>query len=420
MSATLPSIRVRLARALLGWSVIWSIAVTSAVWLAVKQEVDELLDDTLQASAEVLGTLLSRGDFSKDFGGMTQIAGESSTRFAWQVVDSGSHVLLRSPQAPAAPLSATPSSGFSQATDWRVFGTPLGADGRMLYVAQSEEERSEVQTEVALSSALAALAIALLGHLWLRARVRHELEPLQRLSTRLAGHEPFEDGATLGVAEREELQPMQSAIDELGRRLAHRMAHERAFTAHAAHSLRTPLAGIDAQLAMALRESPPELEPRLRRVREGAGRLQRVVAALLALFRSGSALNRQDVDVAGLVSRLPVEGLAVEIVEPCRIEADPDLLSAALINLFDNALRYGARSVVVESPQRGVLRLRDDGPGIDETRRQSLQAALDSQNYEAHMGLGLMLADLVARSHGGSLVLLPSRPGFTVEWRAGN
>lgn len=416
----MPSIRVRLARALLGWSVIWSIAVTSAVWLAVKQEVDELLDDTLQASAEVLGTLLSRGDFSKDSGTTSQVAGESSTRFAWQVVDSGAHVLLRSPQAPADPLSATPSAGFSQATDWRVYGMPLDADGRMLYVAQSEEERFEAQTEVALSSALAALAIALLGHLWLRARVRHELEPLQRLSARLAGHEPFEEGATLGVAEREELQPMQSAIDELGQRLARRMAHERAFTAHAAHSLRTPLAGIDAQLAVALRESPPELEPRLRRVREAAGRLQRVVAALLALFRSGSALSRQDVDVAVLVSRLPVEGLSIEVVEPCRVEADPDLLSAALINLFDNALRYGARRVIVDAPQAGVLRLRDDGPGVADVRRQELQDALDRQQYESHMGLGLMLADLVARSHGGGLTLAPCEGGFEVALRVAN
>jgi signal transduction histidine kinase len=412
-----PSIRVRLARALLGWSVIWSIAVTSAVWLAVKHEVDELLDDTLQASAEVLGTLLSRGDFSRDSGTMSQVAGESSTRFAWQVVDSAAHVLLRSPQAPADPLSATPSAGFSGTADWRVFGMPLDADGRMLYVAQSEEERFEAQTEVALSSALAALAIALLGHLWLRARVRHELEPLQRLSMRLAGHEPFEDGATLGAAEREELQPMQSAIDELGQRLARRMAHERAFTAHAAHSLRTPLAGIDAQLAVALRESPPELAPRLRRVREAAGRLQRVVAALLALFRSGSAVKRHAVDVAALVSKLPVEGVSIEVVEPCRVEADPDLLSAALINLFDNALRYGARRVIVDAPQPGVLRLHDDGPGVADTRRQELQDALDRQQYESHMGLGLMLADLVARSHGGALTLPPTDAGFEVVLR---
>src|SRR6185295_5326482 len=113
------------------------------------------------------------------------------------------------------------------------------------------------------------------GHWWLRRRVARELEPLQRLSQRLEGHEPLDGLATLGPAERRELAPVHAAIDALGARLARRVAHERAFTAHAAHALRTPLAGIDAQLAVALREAPPALAPRLQRVRAAAGRLQR-------------------------------------------------------------------------------------------------------------------------------------------------
>ena len=41
-------------------------------------------------------------------------------------------------------------------------------------------------------------------------------------------------------------------------------------------------------------------------------------------------------------------------------------------------------------------------------RREALQAALDSQRYEDHTGLGLMLADMVARAHGGGVRLPPS------------
>jgi K+-sensing histidine kinase KdpD len=92
-------------------------------------------------------------------------------------------------------------------------------------------------------------------------------------------------------------------------------------------------------------------------------------------------------------------------------------LSAALINLFDNALRYGALRVIVDAPQPGVLRLRDDGPGVADARRRELQDALDRQQYESRMGLGLMLADLVARSHGGGLTLPPTDVGFEVALR---
>ncbi|MBK9362956.1 MAG: hypothetical protein IPM99_18555 [Rubrivivax sp.] len=60
---------------------------------------------------------------------------------------------------------------------------------------------------------------------------------------------------------------MHDAIEALGERLARRVANERAFGAHSAHALRTPLAGIDLQLAVAEREAPPALQPRLARAR---------------------------------------------------------------------------------------------------------------------------------------------------------
>jgi signal transduction histidine kinase len=405
----LPSIHRRLARELLRWSLVWGLAVAAAVWVAVQHELDELLDETLQASSEVLGALLQ--------GPLAASAPLSvpGGRFAWQVVGPNGEVLQRSASAPAEPLRRSPTPGFGDVPHGRVFGAALRGDGTMLYVAQTRAERLEMQAEVALSSVLAALAVGGLGHLWLRTRVRHELMPLQRLSERLSGHEPLDPGASLGPAERQELQPVHAAIDDLARRLAQRVIHERAFSAHAAHALRTPLAGIDAQLALALREAPPDVQPRLQRARDAAGRLQRVVAALLALFRTGGTLQSEPVDVASLLARLPLEGLTVRMEDRPAIDADPDLLAAALLNLLDNALRHGGRHVDVSMPRPGTLRVHDDGPGVDEARRQALRSALAHQTYAGQTGLGLMLADLIARSHGGRLALPDVASGFAVD-----
>lgn len=418
----LPSIRDRLARALLAWSLVGGAAVAAAVWLAVHHEVDELLDDTLQASAGVLAVLLTNGEAMPPDGwdfAASAVSGSMEERFAWQVVGPAGQLLLRSSHAPAAPLHASAAAGFAQTPHWRTFGTQLGRDGRVLYVAHTRTERSRTQAEVALTSALAALLVGLLGHVWLRTRIRQELMPLQTLSQRLATHKPLQTGAALGPAERAELAPMQAAIGALGQRVALLVAHERAFTAHAAHSLRTPLAGIDAQLAVALRECPPALQPRLQRVREAAGRLQRVVRALLALFRSGAELQRETVDVAALVARLPLDGLVAEVPAALAIEADGDLLAAAVLNLLDNSLRCGARRVLLTMPNPQTLLLHDDGPGVTPERRDELQDALDRQGYEGTMGLGLMLADLVARAHGGALVLPEVADGFAAELRLG-
>ncbi|MDP1535392.1 MAG: ATP-binding protein, partial [Rubrivivax sp.] len=158
-------------------------------------------------------------------------------------------------------------------------------------------------------------------------------------------------------------------------------------------------------LAVALRECPPALQPRLQRVRDAAGRLQRVVAALLSLFRAGIELQRARVDLGALLARLPVDGLALRVEGGAAIDADPDLLTAALLNLLDNSLRCGARHVVISQPQPGTVRLADDGAGVSAERRAALQDALDRQAYDGATGLGLMLADLVARAHGGALQL---------------
>jgi signal transduction histidine kinase len=404
---TSPSIRKRLARALLHASLLWGFAVSGAVWLALQYELHELLDETLQTTAEALSVLLPHGD--------ARTVHEVEGNFVWQVVAPDGRVLQRSTQAPQQPFHMSSAVGLADVPGWHVFGLALRAQNAMLYVAQADSDRREAQAEVTLSAVLAALLIGWLAHGWLGRRLREELAPLQRLSARLSRHEILQPEASLGPAEREELAPVHAAVDDLARRLAERVMHERAFSGHAAHALRTPLAGIDAQLALALRESPPQLQPRLQRARDAAGRLQRVVAALLALFRTADAPHRERVDVGAMLARLPIDGLDVQVHEAVAVDADPDLLAAALLNLLDNTLRHGGQRVVVSMPSLGTLRLHDDGPGVSAERRQALQASLARQAYAGQTGLGLMLADLVARSHGGQLTLPEMAAGFAVD-----
>jgi signal transduction histidine kinase len=408
------SIRERLANTLLLWSVVWSAGVALAVALAARHEVDELLDDALRAEARLLGPALAA---SGPVLWPAVIAG-SEGDFAWQLLDAQGQVLRRSANAPAQALESSPHAGFDRSKDWRLYGQALGSDGRLLVVAHKNAERVEAGNEVVMSAVLSALAIGLLGHLWLRFAVRRELRPLERLSAALEAHDPLlQRGHSLGPAERSELEPVHRAIDGLGARLAQRLAHERAFSAHAAHALRTPLAGMDAQLAVALRESAPgsESHARLARVREASTRLQRVVRALLDLFRAGGDVRRQPVDLPALVATLGAEGLSVEVEAGAPLDADPDLLAAALSNLLDNARRHGARQVRVSLPAPGAVRVADDGPGVGAERAQALRRALAAQDYEERMGLGLMLADLVARAHGGALLLPETTHGFAAE-----
>jgi signal transduction histidine kinase len=415
------SIASRLARAVLGWALAWGVAVGLAVWLAASYEVDELLDEALRSSAEFMTALAADHDETV----APPVGTDAVEHFAWQLVAADGRVLRRSHRAPVAAWQAAPRTGFANVPGWRVYGLQAGPDGRVLYAAQTRAERNEARAEVALGAALAALAVGLLGQVWLRVRVRHELQPLQRLSQRLSAWQVQPGGATaaLGAPERAELVPVHAALEALAARLATRLASEQAFSAHAAHALRTPLAGIDAQLAVAARSAPPELAERLVRVRSAAARLQHVVAALLGLFRSAdgtAALQRGPVGLEELVQRLPPFALAVQAEPGAMLDADADLLAAALLNLLDNAQRHGARNVRLAVAGGGrVLQLRDDGRGVEPSRRAALAQALAEERYADTGGLGLMLADRVARAHGGRLALPAVEQGFGADIELG-
>ncbi len=420
----LPSIRARLSWALIGVSLAWGLAVSAVVWFTVQHEVDELLDNTLQEAAEILYGQLGLHAAQLPLHGGAMPAPPHEEHLVWQLVDRSHRVVLRSHRAPPEPLLPLGQSGFADAgSQWRVYGMAFDAEGRTLYVAQRGEERREARLEVAGWTAGGALLVGALCAAWLRSRVRHELHPLLRLSREVAQFDPLQPLAPLPAASRDELVPIRDAIAELGARLAQHLANERAFAAHAAHALRTPLAGMVAQLAVAQQRSNAEALPYLVKTRAAADRLRRVVAALLTLFRGGARARRQSVDLAALAGQLSFAELAVEFAErPGCVSVthtDPDLLAGALMNLFDNAVRHGARRVVLcarRDAEGDHLRVSDDGSGLAEADRLRLQDALDAQHYEGQTGLGLMLADIVCRAHGGRLRLPQhdSEPGGAV------
>jgi signal transduction histidine kinase len=395
----------KLSRRLFWVSALGSLAIVTAVAaaaaLAVDEEVEELLDDGLRASADQLAPLLVS----------PALRAEANPRFAWVWFDSAGR---RVSASPGAEPHWQPREGFADDARWRLFGEALPGQRGWLLVAQSRAERREARAELLEFSLFAGLGVLLLGLPLLAWRQRAELRPLARMAARLAGFDaeadPRQLAAQLGPAQREELQALQQPLVRLGERLGERLAFEREFSAQAAHLLRTPLAGMDVQLAVALKELPGDA--RLLRVREAGQRLQQLVTGLLRLFRA--ELQREPLDARALLAGLPLDGLMLEAGPPCPVRADAALLGAALLTLADNAQRHGARQLRLSQPAPQCLQLDDDGRGADAAVRERLQAQLAGEP-SADAGLGLRLAQLVARAHGGRLELPPTAQGFSVR-----
>jgi signal transduction histidine kinase len=441
--AQLKSIQRRLSWLLVGVSLAWGLSISATIWLVGRSQVDKMLDYTLLEAAEILYGLLNFEIAQLPLQGAPAMSSPyvHDERLVWQVIGPDGAVRLQSHRAPAHPLTPTvrlgffdvgaqvkvagaahaataASAGSADSPEYRVFGMPLRDERQTLYVAHFGVDRQDANLLAIQAAAGAVLLSGMVGAFWLRSRVGKELNPLKELSESVALYDPLQSGAKLVAPGRAELLPLREAVHDFGTRLARRVANERAFTAHAAHALRTPLAGMDAQLAAALRECAPEQQARLERTREAARRLHSVVEALLTLFRSGVDLRLQTVDVGELVYHLPIDGIELRVASRAVISADLNLLAAGLLNLLDNAIRHGATMVQVDVRSDGDMTrivLQDDGPGIPAAKARIIQDALDAQDYAHHMGLGLMLADLIARAHGGRLTLLKTEGGVTAE-----
>ena len=216
------------------------------------------------------------------------------------------------------------------------------------------------------------------------------------------------------------------------------------FTADASHELRTPLSVIsgEADIALASPRSAAEYQGALTRIQGEGKRLRLIVEDLLWLARFDSQPpppGDEPLDVATIAGTCASRFRAVARARSITLVADTDTLAPALISappewidrlagvLMDNACRYAGpggqvRISVDAVASRVSLAVEDTGPGIPEAERGRLfdrfhRASSDGQGA----GLGLAIADSIARSTGGRWSVGDSASlggaRMTVSWR---
>ena len=316
--------------------------------------------------------------------------GDKSPREAlFQVRDSEGRVLASSAQlvslgAFEAPADTT--TGVRTITlggqPWHTYMLHDGVSGRTVRVLELTNNRSDLTTGVAHRIAMPiALALPLLALLvWIS--IGHSLAPLEALSkaiqTRGASKlEPIEM-ATTPV----EVRPLVDAINQLLSRLRLSINRERAFTADAAHELKTPLAAIKVQAQVALvAQDVAQQQLAMQRVVQGVDRSAHLAEQLLLLARldEHQPIPAQPVALGMLVKNVIVtnepsaqrKGMSVALVSEAnyKVIAEPSLIDIMLDNLIGNAIKYGDEGGRVEvaitrDKDVVVLRVEDNGPGV--------------------------------------------------------
>lgn len=206
-----------------------------------------------------------------------------------------------------------------------------------------------------------------------------------------------------------------------------------------AHDLRTPLARLRAQL-MQIAEDPgaqavrPSVEAALAQGDEILAMFEamlRIVEIEGGARRAGFAPIELDLLAAEVVATMqPVaedkgQRLAIAGATAIDMVGDRQLLSQALLNLIDNAIRYSPagsaiRVEVATEDDAIAIAVADNGPGIapdHHARALRRFGRLDAHRGSAGYGLGLPLVEAVVRLHGGTMALTDAGPGLCVTLR---
>lgn len=194
-----------------------------------------------------------------------------------------------------------------------------------------------------------------------------------------------------------------------------------------AHEFKTPLTSIKAASTSLLADSPgltPPSREMVSIIDEETDRMNRLVTEAVRMSQIDAGklrLERESLDVAALLNRVMEQfeahcaGRRARVQTGPnlpRISADPELLSLALRQLVDNALKYsppGSPIGVVADLEgdRVVIRVHDRGPGIPQRERERVfdkfYRPSGSRERVPGTGMGLYIAREILRAHGGDL-----------------
>ncbi len=426
----------------------WGVGLLAAIGgatLLARNAAERAFDRSLQDEASALAakvTWSDRGpllDVSRQT--LELLTWDSADRNAFAMVDLDGNALAGDAGVPV-PADRRHSFARPQLFDAQFQGEPVrGAVfsvtspmiDRMvsIVVVETRRKRVDVVRDLQIGAVLPALAMGVVTFALIGWGVSRGLRPLHELGSEVAQRD-VNDWRPLPLARvPAEAAPFIERINRLLAGVQQSVMLQRRFVADAAHQLRTPVAGIRVlaqELERELAAVPGEgWRPLLDELSRTSERLTRLIGQLLSLARSETALSvnaeHRPQDIVPLLREAtePLvlqglrEGRSIELEAPPApvvARAHPIWLGEVVVNLLDNARRYGGPHIqlrVRARPEGGAeVLVEDDGEGVAPEHLPRLFEPFwrgeraDLRN-DGGTGLGLAIAREIVERLGGTL-----------------
>ncbi len=440
------SIRRRLFFQLAGVAALLSLAFFLVVRNVAERAAEGTQDDILGASATAIADSLrsEEGGITLDlpYSALSMLGTVSEDRVFYRV-DVAGETLTGYDDLPlparAAPFDEPVFHTLSyRGEDVRVaavarkVGSQDGRAEALVAVAQTRQGLAAISQRITATATGIGVGFFLLAtalSLWAAGSA---LKPIGRVTSAVTRRGP-KDLRPVKTDIPAELAPLVDALNGFMGRLRTSLSRTEDFIAEAAHRVRTPLATVRAQAEVTHRKlKKPEhrqaIREMIRAIDESARSAGQMLDHAMVTFRADS-LTRERLDLGALLAescdRLGPTADLKDITirrsrpaDPVTIDGDSILIQAALMNILDNAIKYSPEESEIEVALAVgddlALSVADQGRGfggVDHARLTGRYQRGDNVGDIVGSGLGLTIADDVARAHGGRLTISANPKG---------
>ncbi len=300
-----------------------------------------------------------------------------------------------------------------------------------------QQARGDALASLQIASAVGVgvLAITAAGLGWLASE--RALRPVRSITEAAKRASEMRLGQRLALTgPDDEFKQLADTFDMMLERLDATFTSQKRFVANAAHELRTPLTAMRTAIEVTLSKptrTPEQLEAMAARVNRSVEQAEATIEALLTLAISEAGPATQDtIDLATAAedaldathAAIDQRQITVEAaLEPALADGDRVLLQRMIANLIENAVRHNAPGGwiglrTIQQADSAVFEIANTGPSVlaeqIPTLFEPFARAKERLNHADGVGLGLSIANAIARAHNATITARP-RPGGGLE-----
>jgi heavy metal sensor kinase len=410
------------------------------VWLAIRNSIHETVDKDLrarlQAMREFLRRELAEGEGSGAVDELIEDSALSPVGMRFRIAKADGEWLYQAPGTERwnTPPRAADLPDSGRAETIMVNGKPIrvlaaSAPLGVVQIGIPINEFTEMLSEFTWTALVASpflLLLASAGGYWMSRRALAPVERIAQTAEKIQAQNLSERLPVGGASD--ELDHLSGTLNGMLARLEESFRRITQFTADASHELRTPVAIIrtTAEVTRRKRRTEQEYIEALDRILKESELTTGLIEDLMLLARADAqaeTMLREPVALAELVRDTSADmralaetagvTLRVDELDECSIAGDARAMRRLLLILLENAIKYSkpggeVRVALRIDEKQAVLEVRDNGIGIGpgdlpHIFERFYRASKDRSRKLGGVGLGLSIAQWIARQHGGEI-----------------